>query len=309
LAYNIQDVLTLENLMVIAYNLKIKDTPFYGNRLPEPVLPEIPFDVDKKTVDRIKNDMRVDWVFEYFLTPDNFTNGRSGEKDKDLSSLNATANFEAEKMKTKAQVENLNVSEVWKYTEEWLEEKFGGGGSYKVDKVSRALQSDEASSAIHVYIFHNGPMLAPVQRHINRFIDMVNEGQFDKCKDYQEKCKFIERLAKLPNFLLYDTDDNMDEMHAYNYQKAPEEIVKIIDNLDKKRREAKKVLDALVGQLSDIAEKELQEEREEMRQEHLKQHSDYVRKQSQIEMTQSRVREGIVYVLTNELMPGLVVSI
>ncbi|MBL7208282.1 MAG: GIY-YIG nuclease family protein [Desulfobacterales bacterium] len=43
-----------------------------------------------------------------------------------------------------------------------------------------------------------------------------------------------------------------------------------------------------------------------MRQEHLKQHSDYVRKQSQIEMTQSRVREGIVYVLTNELMPGLI---
>ncbi len=65
LAYNIQDVLTLENLMVIAYNLKIKDTPFYGNQLLEPVLPEIPFDVDIKTVERIKNDMRVDWVFEY----------------------------------------------------------------------------------------------------------------------------------------------------------------------------------------------------------------------------------------------------
>jgi len=57
LAYNIQDVLTLENLMVIAYNMKIKDTPFYRNQLPAPVLPEIPFEVDMDTVDRIKMGM------------------------------------------------------------------------------------------------------------------------------------------------------------------------------------------------------------------------------------------------------------
>ena len=56
LAYNIQDVLTLENLMVIAYNMKIKATPFYENQLPAPVLPEIPFEVDMETVDRIKRE-------------------------------------------------------------------------------------------------------------------------------------------------------------------------------------------------------------------------------------------------------------
>jgi uncharacterized protein YprB with RNaseH-like and TPR domain len=55
LAYNIQDVLTLENLMVISYNLKIKNTPFFRNQLPEPVLPEIPFEVDMETVERIKS--------------------------------------------------------------------------------------------------------------------------------------------------------------------------------------------------------------------------------------------------------------
>ncbi|MFC1533488.1 ribonuclease H-like domain-containing protein [Thermodesulfobacteriota bacterium] len=57
LAYNIQDVLTLENLMVIAYNIKIKDTPSYRSKLPTPVLPEIPFDVDIDTVNRIKMDV------------------------------------------------------------------------------------------------------------------------------------------------------------------------------------------------------------------------------------------------------------
>ena len=54
LAYNIQDVLTLENLMVIAYNMKIKATPFYEKQLPEPVLSEIPFEVDMDTVERIR---------------------------------------------------------------------------------------------------------------------------------------------------------------------------------------------------------------------------------------------------------------
>jgi hypothetical protein len=56
LAYNIQDVLTLEMLMVISYNLKIKDTPFYRNSLPEPVSPESPFRADMKTVERIRSE-------------------------------------------------------------------------------------------------------------------------------------------------------------------------------------------------------------------------------------------------------------
>ena len=55
LAYNIQDVLSLENLMVIAYNLKIKDTPFYRNLLPEPDLPDSPFRADMETVNRIRS--------------------------------------------------------------------------------------------------------------------------------------------------------------------------------------------------------------------------------------------------------------
>ena len=56
LAYNIQDTITLENLMVIAYNLKIDKTPFFSNKLAEPVLPEIPFEVDMKTVERVRRE-------------------------------------------------------------------------------------------------------------------------------------------------------------------------------------------------------------------------------------------------------------
>ncbi len=54
LAYNIQDVLTLEPLMITAYNLKLETTPFYNNRLPVPTLPGIPFKVDQGTVENIR---------------------------------------------------------------------------------------------------------------------------------------------------------------------------------------------------------------------------------------------------------------
>jgi uncharacterized protein YprB with RNaseH-like and TPR domain len=56
LAYNIQDTVNLENLIVTAYNMKLKDTPFYETHLIEdPTLPANPSSADLATVDRIKN--------------------------------------------------------------------------------------------------------------------------------------------------------------------------------------------------------------------------------------------------------------
>ena len=56
LAYNIQDTINLENLMVTAYNLKLRDTPFYESHcIRESTPPPNPFRVDLTTVDRIKN--------------------------------------------------------------------------------------------------------------------------------------------------------------------------------------------------------------------------------------------------------------
>jgi hypothetical protein len=56
LAYNIQDTINLENLLVAAYNLKLKDTPFYETHLiPDSPPPVNPYRVDLETVDRVKN--------------------------------------------------------------------------------------------------------------------------------------------------------------------------------------------------------------------------------------------------------------
>ena len=55
LAYNIEDVVNLETLMVLAYNMKLKDTPFRSTHaLPMPGIPNIPFKPDRSTIERIR---------------------------------------------------------------------------------------------------------------------------------------------------------------------------------------------------------------------------------------------------------------
>ena len=56
LAYNVQDTITLENLMVTAYNMKLKRTPFFDNLLIEESTPPVnPLSADLATIDRIKS--------------------------------------------------------------------------------------------------------------------------------------------------------------------------------------------------------------------------------------------------------------
>ncbi len=57
LAYNIQDVINLEILMVLSYNLKLKETPFaQTHQLVFPSCPEIPFKGDEETISRIRRE-------------------------------------------------------------------------------------------------------------------------------------------------------------------------------------------------------------------------------------------------------------
>ncbi len=56
LAYNIEDTVNLENLMVQAYNMNIEKTPFAETlRIDLPYLPDIPFHPDMETVHRIRS--------------------------------------------------------------------------------------------------------------------------------------------------------------------------------------------------------------------------------------------------------------
>lgn len=56
LAYNIHDVVNLEMLMVLSYNLKLKETPFNeSHQLALPSSPEIPFQADLEMIERVKS--------------------------------------------------------------------------------------------------------------------------------------------------------------------------------------------------------------------------------------------------------------
>ncbi len=55
LAYNIEDVVNLEQLMIIAYNLNLLKTPFEHNlKIPTPIKPISPFTPDLNVIDSIK---------------------------------------------------------------------------------------------------------------------------------------------------------------------------------------------------------------------------------------------------------------
>ena len=59
LAYNILDAVNLERLMVIAYNLKLKETPFAStHQLPLPVTPRNPIEPDVETIKKIMDQYR-----------------------------------------------------------------------------------------------------------------------------------------------------------------------------------------------------------------------------------------------------------
>ncbi len=66
LAYNIQDVLNLEKLMVIVYNMKIQNTPFANiHRIPEPLTQKNPYYADLETIEKIK-EKYYSWGNNYF---------------------------------------------------------------------------------------------------------------------------------------------------------------------------------------------------------------------------------------------------
>lgn len=63
LAYNATDVVNLEALIVKAYNLKLRETPFYNShQIDAPNLPAIPFKADSDTIQRLKRNT----TFSYY---------------------------------------------------------------------------------------------------------------------------------------------------------------------------------------------------------------------------------------------------
>jgi hypothetical protein len=95
-------------------------------------------------------------------------------------------------------IAKLKAIKDWKYTEEWLDKKYGdsyGGG--EDDKIKKYLLSYKGSRCVREYIYEQGPATIACQRHLNRFIDKVVNGEFDDAKTSEAKKKFIDRFKKI----------------------------------------------------------------------------------------------------------------
>ena len=58
LSYNLQDAINLESLMVTAYNMKVRQTPFDGRfRMPMPETPQNPIPAHRRTIERYRNEV------------------------------------------------------------------------------------------------------------------------------------------------------------------------------------------------------------------------------------------------------------
>ena len=63
LAYNVLDVINLETLLTMAYNMHVEETPFARTRaLPLPQTPRNPFSPDRATVSRLMSENA--WRFD-----------------------------------------------------------------------------------------------------------------------------------------------------------------------------------------------------------------------------------------------------
>jgi hypothetical protein len=207
---------------------------------------------------------------------------------------------------TLAIFENIEEFKNWEYTEEWLDKLFGKIYG-KTDKIFNILNVMDASFSVRFYIYYNGPNLIATQRHINRFIELINSGQFESINDSQKMLNFISRFEALPNRnLVDDIEKDMDILYAYNYKKLPNDLVEIIEKIDMMRKYLREIYNNIVNYLNKIVPKKIQEDREKRIQEIREQAINIPRKWEQIEKENTKVKEGIVYVLTNDLMPGLV---
>jgi len=206
-------------------------------------------------------------------------------------------------------IKKIKGPELWKYTKDWLNKKFGDWVDDDKDKIAKALKSEVSSRFIRSYICQEGPAMVANKRHINRFIDMIKDGEFSNQLDLDHMEQFIDRFKSLPDQSAFeDFEKNDDKLYAINYTKAPSEIVKIVNIQKNISIEVKNTFKEILKNLEEAYDNNKTKEEESYfeRQNFQKNQFNNLTKWDRVELKHSKLKDGIVYILTNELMPGLI---
>ncbi len=231
------------------------------------------------------------------------TNNKSTKKESTKTDLNLE----------KLNVKKIKIPEKWKYTIDWLEKNFGDCGD-RDDIIYKKLRSKDASWDIRDYIEEGGPALLAMARHTNRLIDIIKDENYLEGYDIEQLDSFKERFYRGFRFeTFFDKRvDHEDMLYAYNYKLAPDKIVEIIDYMlsitNELQSNYKKIM-KFVDYKMEIERSRvfkpdidlpIDNTKELIESAHLND------KWKNVEIKQTQIKEGIIYILSNPLMPGLV---
>lgn len=192
--------------------------------------------------------------------------------------------------------EQLDCPDSWKYTEEW-QEKYER--TYGLDYLDKICRHSSAGHKIMYYICNMGEMALTKIKTQNLYIKRINAGTIDLSRigeldiDWQSGHTWV-RLH----------EDWEELFEIYNASKAPKDIVKIIDEVKTFMDAGQSHCQALLKYIANAIEdqnKSKMEKREEARRQIMQQRH----KWEAIDIDHSKVEEGFVYLLSNDLMPGV----
>jgi hypothetical protein len=147
-----------------------------------------------------------------------------------------------------------------------------------------------------------------VKRHVNRFIDILINESYLKNYNKKDVKQFKIRFENFPERNSYFNKllEHEDILIAYNYKKSPDEICRIIDYILDKIKEIKGVYTEVCAFLEQTIEKlDAEEEKKILQNNKNDKEEQFVPKWNYVEIKHSNVKEGIIYILSNELMPGI----
>lgn len=190
----------------------------------------------------------------------------------------------------------LDCPDSWHYTGEW-QEKYEETNGF--DYLSKICRHSEAGFQIMYYICDLGEMALTKVKTQNLYIKRINNNSLNP-KDIGELDIDWQSGHTWKN--LHQRWEELFEI--YNASKAPPDILRIVDEVKSFMDVGNIHCQALLQYISHVRKIQKEEQAKEREETRLKiiQHRN---KWEAIDVVHSKVKEGFVYLLSNELMPGV----
>lgn len=192
--------------------------------------------------------------------------------------------------------EPLTCPDSWKYSGKWQDQYENSHGN---DYLSKMCKHSSAGFRIMYYICYYGEVALTKIKTQNLFIKRITAGTVnsttirDKDIDWQSGATWL-RLH-----------ENWEELfEIYNAKKAPADILEILDEVKTFMNKGQLHCQSLFQYIAD-ARADLEQKEEMEREQELLQQSQQPSKWDLIDEQHSKVVEGFIYLLSNDLMPGI----